>query len=179
MSKGDFLGRKWLIILVSGWFAVSVPAWSANSDALPIDVGMAAPDFTTLHYAFKTELSFYDSFEGHPTLLIFIQTACRSCHREMQFVQKLLVQYPQLRAFVVFVDLRDRQIESYIQRTDLHILCCVAWDESDSIANLYGVTFSPVTFLINKDRYVRAVYKGFYRGSDRTMKDDIEKLISD
>lgn len=175
-GKGFVLAA--LVIWSSVMFSVAPGgAWASQAAQVAVETGSIAPDFEGFHYVTKDPMPFYESFEGYPTLLIFIQTACRACHREVKFLQKLLVQYPDLRAYVVFIDLRNLYIEDYVRETDLHVLCCVVWDEGDQIAPRYGVTFSPVTFLIDEKRTVRKIYKGFQRGSDRAMKADIEEVL--
>ena len=138
---------------------------------------MKAPDFKVVPFGSKAESTFYKTSEGYPTLLMFIQTACKSCNREVNFVKEMLDDFPEFRSIIVFIDHRDLHIADYMKENDLSSLCCVAWDESDEIAGTYGVTFSPISFLVSKDREVISVYKGFHRKSAQIIRSDLEKLL--
>ena len=64
-------------------------------------------------------ISFEQLYRNQPMVLVFLQTACRSCQREMSLLQRLQAELGELRVFGVFVDMTARGITNYIEKNDL------------------------------------------------------------
>jgi len=75
----------------------------------------------------------------------------------------------------VFIDMTIRNVKQYTEDNELPFTC--TWDSSGEIAESYGVTFSPTSFLLNSDRKVVKVYKGFHPGVERELRSDLEALV--
>ncbi len=112
---------------------------------------------------------------GRPVLVVFLQTACRSCVREMLAIKKLRAEVGRFGVVGVFVDVKDRDFDGYIRDYDLPFH--FTWDPDLTLANAFGVTFTPASFLLGPDGTVEAVYRGFTVGLEETMGRDIRRLL--
>ncbi|MDF1556177.1 MAG: redoxin domain-containing protein [Deferrisomatales bacterium] len=119
----------------------------------------------------------FETFErNRPIVLTFLQTACRSCHREMLALKRLKVELEGFGVMAVFIDMTVRNVKKYVEENELPFVC--TWDSSGEIAETYGVSFSPTSFLLDAERKVVNVYRGFHPGVERTMKSDLEGLLA-
>ncbi len=112
---------------------------------------------------------------GRPVLVVFLQTACRSCVRELLAVKKLRAEIGRFGVVGVFVDMKARDFEGYVRDYDLPFR--FTWDPDFTLANAFGVTFTPASFLLGPDGTVEAVYRGFTVGLEESMGRDILRLL--
>ena len=121
-------------------------------------------------------VSLFETFErNRPIILAFLQTACRSCHREAMTLKRLKEELGNFGVMAVFIDMTQRNIKKYTQENELPFTC--TWDSSGDIAESYGVTFSPTSFLLDAERKVIKVYRGFHPGVERALRNDLEALV--
>jgi peroxiredoxin len=167
-----------LVIYVSLLVAISGPnpAESGMGSEALLRVGDGAPTFTSIDAQTREIISFEQLYRNHPMVLVFLQTACRSCQREMSLLQRIQTELGELRVFGVFVDMTARGITNYIEKNALPFR--FTWDSSNAIAKAYGVTFTPASFLLDRDRKVVQVYRGFHDGMERALRSELEKLVA-
>jgi peroxiredoxin len=167
----------WPVVYVSLLVAISVtnPAECGMSSAALLRAGEPAPTFNGIDAQTREIISFEQLYRNHPMVLVFLQTACRSCQREMILLQRVQTELEELRVFGVFVDMTARGIAGYIEKNALPFR--FTWDSSNAIAKAYGVTFTPTSFLLDRDRKVVQVYRGFHDGMERALQTDLEKLV--
>ena len=118
---------------------------------------------------------FADVAPDRPLLVVFLQTACRSCVREMVALKNLKADVEDIGILGVFLDLRPRGLEEYVAEYDLPFT--FTWDGSYTTADAYGVSFSPTSFLVDRDGAVAAVYPGYTRATERYIRADLDKLL--
>jgi peroxiredoxin len=137
-----------------------------------LKVGADAPkfDFTDID---GNKGSVQTFAEGKPLLLVFLQTACRSCQREMAFLKQLKADGADMDILVVFVDMKERDFKGYATSNELPFV--FFWDNDYSIAEQFGVSFTPSSFLLDKDRKIAKVYRGWSRAG-HSLEGDFKKL---
>lgn len=137
-----------------------------------LKVGAEAPkfDFTDIE-GNKGSLDVFA--EGKPLLLVFLQTACRSCQREMAFLKQLKEDGADMNLLVIFVDMKERDFKKY--KADNEYPFTFFWDNDYAIAEQYGVSFTPSSFLLDKERVVAKVYRGWSRAG-HSLEDDFKAL---
>jgi peroxiredoxin len=141
-----------------------------------IGPGESAPSFTCTDALTGTMMSFDSLYRDQPMVLVFLQTACRSCQREMDLLKKLHKEFGKFGVLGVFIDMTPRNFRKYIEQNELPF--SFTWDTDNSIADAYGVSFSPASFLLDQNRKVVRVYRGFHPGMQRTMRTDLEMLTA-
>lgn len=142
--------------------------------ATPME-GEMARDFSFKYHTSGEMSTLADSKGEKATLLIFIQTACRPCLREMTAVREMLDDIEGLSVLCVFVDISPKTIERYLKNNELTLP--TTWDYNEDISKLYNITFTPTTYLLDKEMKIVKRYKGFHRGAEKPMLADIEELV--
>ena len=111
---------------------------------------------------------------GGPLLVVFLQTACGTCVREMVGLKKLIAETPNCRVLGVFIDIKPRGLAEYVALYDLPFT--FTWDQDSSKADAYGVAWSPTSFLLGPDGKVVAVYPGFTLDTEASITADLRQL---
>ncbi|HSH71290.1 MAG TPA: redoxin domain-containing protein [Deferrisomatales bacterium] len=143
--------------------------------AAPLGPGDRAPRFTFSDIQTGETKGFADVAGNGPLLLVFLQTACRSCVREMVALKTVYAEVEGFGVLGVFLDLKPRGLEKYV--ADYELPFTFTWDGSYATADAYGVSFSPTSFLVGSDGKVAAVYAGFTLGTEDDVRADLEKLL--
>ncbi|PLX39904.1 MAG: hypothetical protein C0608_10740 [Deltaproteobacteria bacterium] len=167
--------RKSFITLITlALFALPSIASAGMGGGALLAAGEKAPDFN-----FKdlkgVEGSLYKEAEGKPLLLLFVQRTCRSCQREMDFLGELKAENPDLNVFGVFVDAVARDFDQFLAERNISFR--FMWDAEYEIADMFGVSFTPTSFLLDGDRKVSKVYRGWSKKGEKLASDF--KEISD
>ncbi|GAB6062134.1 peroxiredoxin family protein [Deferrisoma palaeochoriense] len=154
----------------------AAPALAGMGTEKLLQPGDAVPRFRFAEIPKGEVRSLAELSAGRPVLVVFLQTACRSCLREMLAVKKLHAESNGAFAVLgVFVDMKARDFEGYIRDYDLPFP--FTWDPEFTLANAFGVTFTPASFLLSPDGTVEAVYRGFTVGLEEAMARDIDRVL--
>ncbi len=167
--------RSTLVGALMVMLGAALPASGAAEAEKILAPGDAAPSFTFSDGATGVVMSSDSVARGKPLLLVFLQTACRSCYSEMLTLKKLHEGMGGFEVLGVFLDMKPKNFKSYMEENSLPFQ--FTWDANYSIAQDYGVSFTPASFLLDGERKVVAAYRGFHPGTERTMKSDVEKLV--
>lgn len=135
--------------------------------------GSVAPDFTFKDLDGKEE-TLHTYAKGKPVVLVFIQTACGSCQREMSFLKDMKAAGTDVDILVIFIDVREMDFKAYVKEYNLPFR--FTWDSNYSTADSYGVSFAPASFLVDKDRNIAKVYRGWSRGVE-DISQDVKTLL--
>lgn len=144
-----------------------------DSDKL-LAVGNKAPAFTFSEVVGGGAMTMDAVAHGRPLLLVFLQTACQSCFREMQTLKQLRAAGAEIEVLGIFLDMKAKDFPKYIGDNELPFV--FGWDSNYSIADAYGVSFTPASFLLDRDRTVAAVYRGFHPGIEQSLRADLARL---
>jgi peroxiredoxin len=137
-----------------------------------LNPGVVAPDFEFTDTVGQKG-SLYKAAEGKPLLLVFVQTSCRSCQREMAFIKELQDKGSNIEILVVFVDLKQRDFVAFAKENGLPFR--FLWDSDYKVADAYGVAFTTASFLLDGERKVAKVYRG-WTGSGTELIDDLKSV---
>lgn len=163
-------------VLLLGAMLLLPPGSLGSPSAGSPAVGEQAPTFLYTDLIRRGTVMF-DTFErNRPVLLLFLQTACRSCHREVLALKRFEAELEGVGVMAVFIDMTPRNVKKYVEENELPFTC--TWDSSGEIAESYGITFSPTCFLLDASRKVVKVYKGFHPGVERELKKDLQTLAT-
>lgn len=160
------------LALITIAFTSSAFAGMGGGNILP--AGAAAPDFKFTDLDGNSG-SLYEFKKGEPLLLVFIQRTCRSCQREMEFLKEAKVRNRELNILGVFIDAVDKNLKGYKQEIGLPFN--FLWDPDLEVADQYGVTFAPTSFLLDKNRVISKVFRGWSRQEDE-LENDFKLLNS-
>jgi peroxiredoxin len=133
-----------------------------------LPVGVAAPDFQYTDLDGQKS-SLYETDKGKPLLLVFIQRTCRSCQREMEFLKELKERNKDLNILGVFIDAVEKNFNGF--KKEMGLPFRFFWDANLEVADTYGVSFAPTSFLLDKDRLISKVYRGWSRQDDQLEAD--------
>lgn len=165
---------KFAVLAVFGVFMLLFPlcAFAGMGGGKMLNPGTLAPDFeyTDIQGA---KGSLYKTAEGKPLLLVFIQTSCRSCQRELVYLQDMRRQGTHIDVLVVFVDLKQRDFKAFVKENGY--IFPFLWDEDYKIAEAYGVAFTPASYLFDGNRKIAKVYRG-WTGSGAELEEDLKAL---
>jgi peroxiredoxin len=161
------------VALTFGLLTAAGASAGMDSDRL-LAVGDKAPAFTFSEVASGGAMTMDTVARGRPLLLVFLQTACQSCYREMQTLKQLRASSADFDVLGIFLDMKAKDFQKYIADNGLPFV--FGWDSGYSIADSYGVSFTPASFLLDRDRTVAAVYRGFHPGIEQALKADLAKL---
>ncbi len=134
--------------------------------------GSVAPDYKFVDID-GVEGSLHSIAKGKPLLVVFLQVTCRSCQREMAYLKELSDKGDMVDVLAFFVDPRKLDFKAYAKERDLPFR--FVWDGDYSLAELYGVSFTPASFLLDSNRKVVKSYRGWTRAGKK-MGADIKAL---
>lgn len=160
-----------LLLLVLGLPARS-PA-GMDSDKM-LAAGQKAPSFNFTDVVSGAAVPSDTLARGRPLLLVFLQTACQSCFREMMALKAVKAANPDFEILGIFLDMKAKDFQKYISENGLPFT--FGWDSGYTVADAYGVSFTPASFLLDADRTIAAVYRGFHPGIEQALKADIARL---
>lgn len=158
-----------------GLLLAATPGARAGMDADKLlSTGAPAPAFTFTDAVTGGAMAMQNVARGRPLLLVFLQTACQSCYREMMSLKKLREGGTEFDVLGIFLDMKAKDFQKYITENELPF--SFGWDSGYTIADSYGVSFTPASFLLDADRKVAAVYRGFHPGIESSLKADLARL---
>lgn len=162
--------RTVLTIFIALAILITVPVASlaGMGGGSLLTAGTEAPDFTFKDLDGKED-SLYAHKVGEPLLLVFIQRTCRSCQREMDFLKQLSDENDSINVLGVFVDAVDRDFKKFIEEKGLPFR--FFWDAEYEIGDKYGVSFTPTSYLLDKNRVISKVYRGWSRKGEKLAED--------
>ncbi len=162
--------KRFAIIAALAMILVTLPllASAGMGGGKLLKIGSPAPDFKFKDLAGQTD-EFYLYAKGKPVILVFIQTACGSCQREMDFLKNMRASGSEIDVLVLFIDVKEMDFKGYVK--DRALPFRFAWDSNFSIAEAYGVSFAPAAFLVDGDRNIVKVYRGWSRGGEEIASD--------
>lgn len=146
---------------------------------------VVAPDFKLTNLKDK-EISLKD-FRGKFVLLNFMATWCHWCRKEMPHLQKLHDQFKD-EDFIIMAVYSDREgakaVKPFIKKSgytfteNSGIYNSGLLDPTGRVTNMYRVTGTPTTYLINKNGDAIGVAQGYRDWSKKESFTLIEKLIN-
>ncbi|MBC8017632.1 MAG: TlpA family protein disulfide reductase [Verrucomicrobia bacterium] len=159
MKKNGMIPLLALLLLM---FTLS-PAWSAEP-------GESLPDFTVRTFDGKS-LS-RTSFAGKPLLLVFWNTWCSDCMRELPEINRLVARFAPGRLAVLAINtaLNDSESKARAYWKKSAYLFPSGFDQSFELGQLFRVRGVPTVFLVDSRGIVRYKQSQFPRDMEERIK---------
>lgn len=126
-----------------------------DNEAVGIDVGNSAPDFTLQTLSGKS-VSLSD-FQGKHVIVNFWATWCPPCRAEMPDMQKYHEKFEDVNILAVNLVETEQKFENIGQFLDEYeITFDVLLDESTEVANIYKAHALPTSYLIDSQGIIRS-----------------------
>lgn len=119
-------------------------------------------------------------FRGKVVFLNLWATWCAPCREEMPAMERLYRQMRERKDFVMLAVSQDNgpanEVKSYVHKYgyDFPVLL----DPKNSVAEAYGVTGVPETFIIDRDGRIIAHHQGPYDWSGADFRSALQELLS-
>lgn len=142
------------MVLIAGVFLVYLSSHSTG-----IKAGQPAPDWSLVNNRGNTEK--LSDYQGQVVLLNFWATWCPPCVFEMPSMQRLYRRFEgkKFRVLAVAVDEGGwGAIRSFLKRIPVEFP--LFWDQTGSVADLYGVSRLPESYLIDSKGIVVRRFSG-------------------
>lgn len=169
----DQLGRRFGLVLVWGWLALSMPA-QAQFDKTPWPVRQTTPliDWQDLQGQRWTTAN----LKGKAVVVNFWATWCAPCKEELPSLQTLH-EISGGNPVVIGVNVREpaSRVSRYLQSTGLDLP--VVLDVQGLLAQQWGVTVYPTTVLIGADGKARWRVQGDVDWSGREAEGWLKPLL--
>lgn len=139
-------------------------------------VGKIAPDWILQDIDFQNvKLS---DLKSKVLLIQFTGVGCGPCHHSIPFLKKLVEDYRTKDFEFLSIETWSNNMEGlkrYKLRNELHFKFLKSTDE---VTASYGVSSVPVFFVIDENRIIRKVIKGYNKEiTDKEIKESIEKFL--
>jgi len=118
-------------------------------------------------------------YRGRVILLNFWATWCPWCRKEMPFIQELHNTMDEQYFVILAIDIRQdkRTVERFIK--DRGLSFTVLLDRDGSVGDMYGVSSTPMKFLIDPDGNLRGAAIGYRRWDLADIKSLVDALIKE
>jgi peroxiredoxin len=117
----------------------------------------------------------YNSEEllGKPTLISFIQSACRICQFEVRELNSLYTGLKdRFNVVVVMLDVDDARIPGYKKRYSIEFP--IVHDPEAAVAASVGISSSPATVILDKEGKILQRESGYHQGMLQEMVDKVK-----
>lgn len=139
-------------------------------------VGKIAPDWILQDIDFQNvKLS---DLKSKVLLIQFTGVGCGPCHHSIPFLKKLVDDYKSRDFEFLSIETWSNNMEGlkrYQQRNEFNFRFLKSTDE---VTKSYGVSSVPIFFVIDENRIIRKVIKGYSKEiTDKEIKESIEKFL--
>ena len=173
------LGRRRHPVAVLA-LALLLGAWSSGWAGAPgrgaAGPGDALPDISLPSVVDGAPVRVAEYVAGHVAALVYMQTSCAACRKELLVLKELLARYPELRVVAVSVDSGGpARVKRY--RDHFGFDFPFLHDPEFKTPELFGFSFTPALVLVDREGRI-ALLKGGYRpGDERAVEQKIRELL--
>ena len=161
-----------IIFTISG---CSSPASTEDLGLIAPDEDIVAPDFT-LPTLSSGQVTLSD-LQGKPVLLNFWYVGCVPCREEMPYLDNASQKYSD-EISIITINVQDgiEATNNFFKDFKPHFI--IALDLEKEVGPDYSIRFTPTTYLIDSEGYIRYAKLGAFPNEDSLMK-SIEKLLEE
>jgi peroxiredoxin len=145
--------------------------------ALHTQAANPAPDFT-LKTLGGPNLRLNEQ-RGQVVLLNFWATWCAPCKQEMPHLNKLHDRYRDAGFLLLGVNVDDDPAKAAADAARLGIRFPVLLDGAKAVSKLYGLDAMPTTVVIDRDGQVRHVHRGYRKGLEAVVDQQVRALVKE
>lgn len=169
-----FLATRRRVAVALG-LAVAVLALVAPSDALALERGDAAPDFTLQGPTGPVRLA---DLKGKLVYLDFWASWCGPCKQSFPWMNEMQARYKDkgLRIVGVNVDKRATDAAKFLERVPAAFT--LAFDAAGDVPRRYGVKAMPTSVLIGADGRVIDIHSGFSENERAAREQKIRQSLA-
>ncbi len=165
--------RPWTALLA---LAVLSAGGMGTAAALPA-VGTVAPNFAAKSDSGRNvRLS---ELRGQVVMINFWASWCSPCRQELPLLNKLYAQYRAAGFTLLAVNVDDNRKDAEAMLKRLALRFPTLFDDSKTVAKLYGVDTMPATLVIDRDGRVRYVHRGYYSGYEQKYEQQVRELLKE
>lgn len=154
--------------------AFILAVWALSAQAAPAS-GEKAPDFTS-QLANGKSINL-ESVDANVILVNFWASWCSPCQKEMPFFEELYQKYHQARLEIiaVSVDEDSKQAARFLDKVE-HSFPTVL-DVTHQVAMLYNPEAMPTTFVLDRQKRIKFIHKGFHKDDREAFPKEVEQLM--
>ena len=155
------------------WPGAESPSGGGGGEGLK---GNPAPDFEveTVNGMGKVSLK---GMEGKVVIVDFWATWCEPCKKSFPAFQALNVKYKDSGLVVVGISEDDEQ-SGLAEFGETHgAKFPLGWDEGKKIAEKWGPSSMPTTFVVDRKGIVRFVHLGYHAGEEDEIEQEVKSLL--
>jgi peroxiredoxin len=144
--------------------------------SVAVSVGSKAPDFQLSSVDGKSTIKL-SSYFGKPLLLVYWASWCPHCRTEAPVIQKIYndLHSAGLEIVGVNLDRNTKDARQYMKSNSITFPVAFGGnDKGMKVADTYGVSGIPVTFVIDKNAVVKAVFRG--DPGEKAIRAELAKL---
>jgi thiol-disulfide isomerase/thioredoxin len=122
---------------------------------------------------------FYDGIVRGKVLLIqFTGVGCGPCHQSVPFLKELVEEYKTSDFEFLSIETWSNNMEGLKRYQQINEFNFKFLKSTDEVTKSYGVTSVPVFFVIDENRIIREVIKGYsVENTDKKIKESINKYL--
>lgn len=166
---------KKLTLLIMLLTALIITACSGSGPSVAA-IGKAAPYFKLQNIEGQS-VSLGD-FQGNTVLINFWTTWCPPCRSEMPFLQEISEEWSDKGLTVLAIDIGETpdRVKGFMQSYNLALP--VLLDTRRDVANKYGVSAYPTTFIVDKDGIIQRKIIGAFLNKE-ALEEVLSEIMSD
>lgn len=134
-----------------------------------------APDFTLQSRA-GSALKLSD-YKGQVVMMNFWASWCAPCRQEMPLLEDLHKKYEALGFTVLGVNIDENSNDALSLLKETPVTFPIAFDNKNSVAELFNVTAMPSTVMIDRHGNQRYLHKGYKPGYEANYEKHIRALV--
>lgn len=171
--------RKFITFFLSAIFIISFINVACATAEMELKEGDRVEQFVLRNGLTKKDISFNDNIMGKSkySVIIFANTACGACRKEMQTLSKLSTKFSDLTTYVVLVDMRGEDIvEEYHKQFGYNVTYLL--DPEFTIPPTYGFNFTPSMMIVDKNGIIRYKKGGYnFKKDEEVITQKVQELI--
>ncbi|NOY44561.1 MAG: TlpA family protein disulfide reductase [Deltaproteobacteria bacterium] len=163
----------WVVVLLAG---ISIGVATAPA-AERYTVGAAFPDLALPDVEGGRSVDVGDYLSGSVGAVVFMQTSCAACRKELLALKELVERYPGLRVVAISVDSGSpARVKRY--REHFGFQFPFLHDPEFKTPGVFGFSFTPALVLVDEAGTI-ALLKGGYRpGDEKVLETRIRELLA-
>jgi peroxiredoxin len=150
-----------------------------HAKAEELKEGDSLTEFVLLNGLTKKDISFDNDIKGKSkyTAIIFANTSCGACRKELKILSALSSKYGDLTTYVILIDMRGKEVvEDFAEQLKYNVTYLL--DPQFTIPPVYGFNFTPSLLIVDREGTI--IYKkGGYsiRNDEDTIMSKIKELM--
>jgi peroxiredoxin len=165
---------------LSRWIAIGLICLGiASTGALPALAaaeGEPFPALTLPDVTMGRDLDVKKHFSGSVGALVFMQTSCAACRKELNAFSEILKKHPTLKIIAVSVDSGGgNRVDRY--REGYGFTFPFVHDPEFKTPEIFGFSFTPALVLVGKDGKIAQLKGGFRPGDETALESKIAEMV--